>query len=158
MSVSLASICLVLSGSPTTWAALAAALIALAALYALRRVAPANRWRWQVALLATGLVVLVLGWVFRIRIIELIDARGEFDVRLEVWRELSRYLNLNPLPNKSRSSKSKGTSPRQKPPSRKIPKFFTSSPISRRASNKSFRTISNLKRFTPCKTPARTAG
>ncbi|HZW42389.1 MAG TPA: O-antigen ligase family protein [Agromyces sp.] len=97
MSVSLASICLVLSGSPTTWAALAAALIALAALYALRRVAPANRWRWQVGLLSTGVVALVLGWIFRIRIIELIDARGEFGVRLEVWRELSRYLNLNPL-------------------------------------------------------------
>lgn len=97
MSVSLASICLVLSGSPTTWAALAAALIALAALYALRRAAPATRWRWQIGLLVTGVVVLVLGWIFRIRIIELMDARGEFDVRLDVWRELSRYLNLNPL-------------------------------------------------------------
>lgn len=96
-SVSLAGISLVLSGSPTTWAALAAALIALAALYALRRAAPGTRWRWQIGLLATGVVAVALGWIFRIRIIELIDARGEFDVRLGVWRELSRYLNLNPL-------------------------------------------------------------
>jgi O-antigen ligase len=40
---------------------------------------------------------MVTAWIFRVRIIELLDARGEFDVRLEVWRELSRYLNGNPL-------------------------------------------------------------
>jgi O-antigen ligase len=97
MSLSLAVLCLVLSGSPTTWAALTAAIIALAALYGLRRVPPGTRWRWQIGLLVTVVVVFVLGWIFRVRIIELIDARGEFDVRLEVWRELSRYLNLNPL-------------------------------------------------------------
>jgi len=96
-SVTLASVCIVLAGSPTTWSALGASLIALAALYGLRRATPANRWRWQLALLAVGVVALVTAWVFRIRIIELLDARDEFDVRLDVWRELSRYLNHNPL-------------------------------------------------------------
>ena len=96
-SVVLAAICIVLSGSPTTWTALIASLVALAALYGLRRVPPATRWRWQIGLLAASLVALVAGWIFRIRIIELLDARTEFDVRLDVWRELSRYLNLNPL-------------------------------------------------------------
>ncbi|MDF2573178.1 MAG: exopolysaccharide production protein [Agromyces sp.] len=96
-SVVLASVCIVLAGSPTTWSALGASLIALAALYGLRRATPANRWRWQLALLAVGVVALVTAWVFRIRIIELLDARAEFDVRLDVWRELSRYLNANPL-------------------------------------------------------------
>ncbi|WP_448003860.1 O-antigen ligase family protein [Agromyces bauzanensis] len=96
-SVVLAAGCIVLAGSPTTWVALGASLLALAALYALRRVAPATRWRWQVALLAASVIVIVTGWVFRVRIIEFLDARGEFDVRLDVWRELSRYLNLNPL-------------------------------------------------------------
>ena len=75
----------------------AAALVALAALYGLRRAAPATRWRWQIALLVAAVVVLVTAWIVRIRIIELLDARAEFDVRLDVWRELSRYLNLNPL-------------------------------------------------------------
>lgn len=96
-SVALAAACIAFSGSPTTWVALGASLVALAALYALRRVAPATRWRWQVALLAASVIVLVTGWVFRVRIVEFLDARGEFDVRLDVWRELSRYLNLNPL-------------------------------------------------------------
>ena len=96
-SVALASVCIVLAGSPTTWSALGASLLAMAALYGLRRAAPANRWRWQLALLAVGVVALVTAWVFRIRIIELLDARDEFDVRLDVWRELSRYLNHNPL-------------------------------------------------------------
>lgn len=96
-SVTLAAACVVLAGSPTTWAALGATLVALAALYGLRRVDPATRWRWQVALLIAAIATLIAAWLLRIRIIELIDARDEFDVRLEVWREASRYLALNPL-------------------------------------------------------------
>lgn len=96
-SVVLASLCIVLAGSPTTWFALGASLVALGALYGLRRVPATSRLRWQIGLLATAVVVLVTGWVLRIRIIELLDARAEFDVRLEVWREVSRYLAANPL-------------------------------------------------------------
>jgi O-antigen ligase len=96
-SVTLAAACVVLAGSPTTWAALGATLVALAALYGLRRADPATRWRWQVALLIAAIATLIAAWLLRIRIIELIDARDEFDVRLEVWREASRYLALNPL-------------------------------------------------------------
>lgn len=96
-SLTLAGVCLLLSGSPTTWISLGAALVATLALYGLRRAKPATRWNWQFALLATGAVVLIAGWIFRIRIIEILDARGEFDVRLDVWRELSRYLSTNPL-------------------------------------------------------------
>jgi O-antigen ligase len=96
-SVVLAALCIVLAGSPVTWVALGASLLALAALYALRRVPAASRWRWQVVLLATAVLALVAGWVLRIRIIELLDARAEFSVRLDVWREVSRYLAANPL-------------------------------------------------------------
>ncbi|WP_022893607.1 O-antigen ligase family protein [Agromyces subbeticus] len=96
-SLALAGLCLVFSGSPTTWFALGAALVALLALYGLRRASAPTRWRWQIGLLITGLLAIIAGWIFRIRIIELLDARSEFDVRLDVWRELSRYLNLNPL-------------------------------------------------------------
>ena len=96
-SIVLAALCILLAGSPTTWAALGAALVALGALYGLRRVAPASRWRWQIALLVAAVAVIVTAWIARIRIIELLDARAEFDVRLDVWRELSRYLSLNPL-------------------------------------------------------------
>ena len=96
-SVILAAIALILSGSPVTWIALGASLVALAALYGLRRVPEHGRWRWQFALLVTGVVTLVTAWVLRIRIIELLDARAEFDVRLDVWREVSRYLTANPL-------------------------------------------------------------
>jgi len=96
-SISLAALSIVFAGSPTTWIALGAALLALAALYGLRRVAEQNRWRWQLGLLLLVAAALVAGWIFRIRIIELLDARAEFDVRLDLWRELSRYLSLNPL-------------------------------------------------------------
>jgi len=96
-SLVLAAGCLVLSGSPTTWIALGAALVATLALYGLRRAQPATRRNWQLALISTGVVAVVLGWAFRVQIIEALDARGEFDVRLDVWRELSRYLNTNPM-------------------------------------------------------------
>ncbi|MRG60576.1 exopolysaccharide production protein [Agromyces sp. CFH 90414] len=96
-SMALAGICVVLSGSPTTWISLGAALVALAALYGLRRAQPATRWRWQIGLLSAGFVILVVAWLLRLRIIELLDARAEFDVRLDVWREASRYLAVNPL-------------------------------------------------------------
>lgn len=96
-SFALAGLCLLLAGSPTTWAAFAASLVALFALYGLRRTERATRWRWQIALISVAIVTLIASWIFRMRIIELIDARDEFAVRLEVWRELSRYLNLNPL-------------------------------------------------------------
>ncbi len=93
----LAAGCLVLSGSPTTWIALGAALVATLALYGLRRARPAARRTWQLALISTGVIAVVLAWAFRVQIIEALDARGEFDVRLDVWRELSRYLNTNPM-------------------------------------------------------------
>ncbi|MET4160149.1 O-antigen ligase family protein [Agromyces sp. PvR057] len=96
-SIALALACVVLSGSPAAWIALAVALVALAAIYGLRRAEPATRWRWQIALLVASIAVLVTAWLLRIRIIELLDARAEFDVRLDVWREASRYLALNPL-------------------------------------------------------------
>ncbi len=96
-SVVLASLCLILAGSPTTWTALGASLVALLALYGLRRADPATRWRWQLGLLAAALATIVTAFIVRVRIIELLDARAEFDVRLDVWRELSRYLNQNPL-------------------------------------------------------------
>jgi O-antigen ligase len=96
-SLVLASIALVLAGSPVTWIALGASLVALAALYGLRRAPEHDRWRWQLALLVTGVVTLVTAWILRVRIIELLDGRGEFDVRLDVWREVSRYLAANPL-------------------------------------------------------------
>lgn len=96
-SVVLGALCIVFAGSPTTWIALGAALVALAALYGLRRVPEQSRWRWQLGLLVLVAATLVTGWILRIRIIELLDARAEFDVRLDLWRELSRYLSLNPL-------------------------------------------------------------
>ncbi|BDZ53732.1 O-antigen ligase family protein [Agromyces marinus] len=96
-SLVLAGGSIILSGSPTTVIALGVCLVAIGALYGLRRVPAEHRWRVQVALLAGVSAALVAGWVLRLRIIELLDARAEFDVRLDVWREVSRYLSANPL-------------------------------------------------------------
>jgi O-antigen ligase len=97
LSVALGVIMLVLAGSPTTYIAAIATVVSATALYGLRRATPTTRWRWQLAALGTAIVATIAGWVARVRIIELLDARGEFDVRLDVWREMSRYLGTNPL-------------------------------------------------------------
>ncbi|QTX05265.1 O-antigen ligase family protein [Agromyces archimandritae] len=97
LSTVLAAAAIILSGSPTTWIAFAAAGLATAALYGLRKAAPATRWSWQLGILAAAVVAIVAGWLLRVRIIGLLDARGEFDVRLDLWREMNRYLAQNPL-------------------------------------------------------------
>ncbi|WP_394551224.1 O-antigen ligase family protein [Agromyces sp. MMS24-JH15] len=96
-SLVLAATCILLAGSPTTWIALGASLVSLAALYGLRRIPVAVRWRWQLALLGVTSAFLIAAWILRQRIIGLLDARAEFEVRLDVWREASRYLASNPL-------------------------------------------------------------
>ncbi|WP_353809264.1 O-antigen ligase family protein [Agromyces sp. SYSU T00194] len=96
-SIALAGAMVFLSGSPTTMVALTVLLIAALALFGLRRARAQTRWRWQVALVTGGVVALAVGFAARVRIIELLDARGEFDVRLETWREMSRYLDMNPM-------------------------------------------------------------
>lgn len=97
LSVVLGVASLVLAGSPTTYIAAIATALATLVLYGLRRVDPARRWLWQLAAIGTALVAILVVWLSRVRIIELLDARDEFDVRLDLWRELSRYLATNPL-------------------------------------------------------------
>ncbi|BDZ65797.1 O-antigen ligase family protein [Agromyces mangrovi Wang et al. 2018] len=96
-SMVLAGVMVLLSGSPTTFVSLIVLLVATLALFGLRRADAQTRWRWQVALVTGGVVALAIGFAARVRIIELLDARGEFDVRLETWREMSRYLDMNPM-------------------------------------------------------------
>ena len=96
-SMVLAGVMVLLSGSPTTFVSLIVLLVATLALFGLRRADAQARWRWQVALVTGGVVALAIGFAARVRIIELLDARGEFDVRLATWREMSRYLDMNPM-------------------------------------------------------------
>jgi O-antigen ligase len=71
--------------------------VAIVALYALRRVPPAQRTVAQLGLLALVAVVALITWGFRQRIIGLSNAGGELDYRLRLWNEMTALIRINPL-------------------------------------------------------------
>ncbi|GAA3735615.1 O-antigen ligase family protein [Leifsonia bigeumensis] len=93
-SLVLAAASLVLSQSPVAMGATVIVAAAALALYGLRRTSPERRRFWQFTLLGSAIVVAVLSWVFRARIIDLLDATKEADYRLNLWR---RVWDLIPL-------------------------------------------------------------
>lgn len=97
LSIVLATLCVLLSGSPVTMTAFLAVGFAALALAGIRRVPAATRMYWQIGLLVTVVVVGAVGWLMRGRIIELLNAGSEFEVRAAVWREIVRYSQMNTL-------------------------------------------------------------
>jgi O-antigen ligase len=96
-SVVVAALAIVFSGSPVTVGVAVVTAVAALVLFALRRAAPDTRRGWHFVLLAVGLLTLVLGFLVRGRILEILSTRREFTYRLEIWRELWRLIDLNPL-------------------------------------------------------------
>jgi O-antigen ligase len=96
-SVVVAGLAIALSGSPITAGVAAVTLVATGILLLLRRAAPETRRGWHFVLLAISLLALVLGYLMRGRILETLSTRREFTYRLEIWRELGRLIDLNPL-------------------------------------------------------------
>lgn len=96
-SLSLAAVTMVFSRSPLIGGVLLVLAAAILALYALRRVPPARRTIAQLALLAVAAVLVVLAWLFRIRIIAFTNSGGDFDYRLTLWRQMITLIGFNPL-------------------------------------------------------------
>ncbi len=96
-SLVLAGIALMLTRSPVAIGALIVVVIAAAALYGLRRVAPERRRFWQVGLLSATVIGAALAWAFRSVIVASLNAGGELSYRLEVWRQTWALVVLNPL-------------------------------------------------------------
>ncbi|MGD8195578.1 O-antigen ligase family protein [Herbiconiux sp. P18] len=95
--VAVAVLSIVFSGSPVTVGVAVVTAVAVLVLAALRRAAPETRRGWHYVLLALGLLSLVVGFLVRGRILEILSTRREFTYRLEIWRELWRLIDLNPL-------------------------------------------------------------
>jgi O-antigen ligase len=97
MSLSLAAITLVFTHSPVMLVVTLVTALAAVALYGLRRSPVTGRWSLQVGLLVTALLVAVLAWGSRARILELLNAGSQFDARLTLWQEMRRLVELHPL-------------------------------------------------------------
>lgn len=96
-SIGVATLCVLLSGSPVTMGAFFVVGLAALALAGIRRVPSATRMYWQLGLLTLVAITAAVLWLTRSRILELLNAGSEFEARIAVWREIMRYSQMNTL-------------------------------------------------------------
>ncbi|MGN6502058.1 MAG: exopolysaccharide production protein [Pseudolysinimonas sp.] len=85
----LAGLLVLLSRSPVTIVVLAAVGIAGLMLLVLRRIPAGARTTLQPVILVVAVVGSAVAWVFRVRILEFLDATSDFEARTRVWSTLS---------------------------------------------------------------------
>ncbi|TFB53928.1 O-antigen ligase family protein [Cryobacterium tagatosivorans] len=96
-SLVLAGLCILLAGSPVIVLVALFVGVSALALYWLRRTPAEGRWMLQLGLLGATIIGLIGAWIARGRIIELLNAGSEFEVRYTLWREMWRLISLHPL-------------------------------------------------------------
>ncbi|MEO8908018.1 MAG: exopolysaccharide production protein [Microbacteriaceae bacterium] len=96
-SIALAAVCTLLSNSPVTAAVAALVLVAVLALYGLRKVKAAHRTYWQIGLGVFALAAAILAWLVRVRIIELLSAGQVLKVRYQVWIQIWEFIPAQQL-------------------------------------------------------------
>jgi len=96
-SLVLASGSVLLSRSPVILAVLVVVASAAGALAILRQVKPERRRIWQLGILAATIVVAIVSWLARSRIISLFSANSDLSYRLNLWRGVFDLIARNPL-------------------------------------------------------------
>jgi O-antigen ligase len=97
VSITLAVACLVFSGSPVTLGVSIVILAATSALFAVRRTPTERRPTLQYALLGLVVVTLVATYAGRARVVDLLNAGGEFQVRYRLWLSTLRAIDASPI-------------------------------------------------------------
>lgn len=93
----LAGLIVVFSRSPVTVVVLGVVGLAGLLLVLLRRIPQRARATLQPIILVVAVVGAAVAWVFRVRILNMLDAASDFDARIGVWRSLSRLAELHPV-------------------------------------------------------------
>lgn len=96
-SIGLAALCLLFAGSPVVVLIALFVGVAAVALFALRRTPADGRWMLQLGLLGATIIAGIAGWIARVRIVEVLNAGSEFEVRFSLWSEVWRLTGLHPL-------------------------------------------------------------
>jgi O-antigen ligase len=94
-SLVLASMVMVLTRSPIAWGTTFVVIAAAAVLYALRRTSSKHRRAWQFGTLGAAAIVALVVWAVRSPIVTALNATGELNYRLELWREMWTLLQLH---------------------------------------------------------------
>jgi O-antigen ligase len=97
LSLSLATITLALTRSPIAWGTAVVAIAVLALLYGLRRAAAQQRRVLNIAALVVAVVGAGVAWALRTPIIDTLNAGGELNYRLGLWREIWTFLQAHPV-------------------------------------------------------------
>ncbi|MFF1633617.1 O-antigen ligase family protein [Leifsonia sp. NPDC058248] len=95
VSITLAAVSILLAHSPVIAAVSLVVGLATFALYGIRKVPAAHRRYYQWGLAAVTLVALVLAYVYRTRVIDLLNARSDFQVRYQLWIQIWQLIPLN---------------------------------------------------------------
>lgn len=96
-SVALAGIVLLLTRSPIAFGTALVSAAVLAALYGIRRAPKERQPILQGAAIAVAVVAAIAAWIFRSRIVGLLNGGGELQYRLELWREMWSLIRLSPV-------------------------------------------------------------
>ncbi|HWM35336.1 MAG TPA: O-antigen ligase family protein [Pseudolysinimonas sp.] len=95
--VVLAGLTVLATRSPVTFVVLAVVGVAGLMLLVLRRI-PANaRAALQPAILVLAIVGSTVSWVFRVRILNFLDATSDFEARTKIWQTLSALSDRHPV-------------------------------------------------------------
>jgi exopolysaccharide production protein ExoQ len=96
-SVVLAGLIVLVSRSPVTFVVLGVVGLAGLLLLVLRRVPPGVRTTLQPIILVLAIVAAAVSWVFRVRILNFLDAASDFEARTRVWQSLSALSERHPV-------------------------------------------------------------
>ena len=96
-SIALAVLCILLAHSPVIAAVSVLVGLATLALYAVRKVPANQRKYYQWGLAAITVLALVLAYVYRTRVIDLLNARSDFFVRYRLWIQIWQLIPVNQI-------------------------------------------------------------
>jgi len=95
VSITLAGLCILLAHSPVIAAVSVVVGLATLALYGIRQVKPGQRRYYQWGLAVLTVAVLAAAYVYRTRVIDLLNARSDFQVRYKLWIQMWELIPIN---------------------------------------------------------------
>ncbi len=92
-----AALCIVLTQSPIIIATAGLVAVAAAVLYGIRRVRADRRQAWQFVILGAAVALIVVAWLFRGALVNLFNAEGALNYRLNLWQKIVALLPGNTI-------------------------------------------------------------
>jgi len=96
-SITLAVLCILLAHSPVIAAVSVVVGFATLALYLLRKVPAHRRTLVQWGLAVLTIAILVTAYIYRTRVIDLLNARADFQVRYRLWIQIWELIPINQI-------------------------------------------------------------